>query len=391
MQRYDFDKVIDRRGSGCFKYDALKPLYGREDLLSLWVADMDFEVAPCIKKALSDRLDHGVFGYNFRLPDYYEAIRNWVKRRYNSEISDDWIVSTPGVVPAICLAVLSLTKPKDRILIQTPVYRPFFNAVTDHDRCLVTNALIYENNSYSLDFDDFERKIKQASLFILCSPHNPVGKVWSREELEFMAELCTRYGVPLISDEIHADIVYPGNSFVTAGVLEKNAENTVVCMSPAKSFNIAGLSSASIIIRNPRLRKKISDLNEKLHLYLGNTFGVEAVKAAYTHGEEWLTALIGYLDGNRAYLQEFIGNELPMLAMVPPQGTYLAWIDFSELGMDDNALFDFLTNKARLALDPGRKFGVDGSGFSRLNFGCRRAILEEAMDRLKKAIMEYSG
>ncbi len=391
MQGYDFDKVIDRRGSGCFKYDALKPLYGREDLLSLWVADMDFEVAPCIRDALARKLEHGVFGYNFRLPDYYSAIRDWVRRRYQWEISDEWIVSTPGVVPAINLAVLALTKPTDRILIQTPVYRPFFNAVTDHDRCLLTNTLIYENNQYKLDFDDFERKIKQASLFILCSPHNPIGKVWSREELEFMLELCARHGVPVISDEIHADIIYPGHEFVSTGALSKNVESVISCLSPAKSFNIAGLSSASVVIRNPRLRKKISDLNEHLHLYLGNTFGVEAVKAAYNSGEEWLLELLKYLDGNRQYLQDFIGSELPMLTMVPPQGSYLAWIDFSELGMDDSALFDFLTNKAKIALDPGRKFGVDGSGFSRLNFGCRRAILEEAMDNLKKAIMEYSG
>jgi cystathionine beta-lyase len=388
---YDFDKIIDRRGSGCFKYDALKPLYGREDLLSLWVADMDFEVAPCILEALAQRLAHGVFGYNFRLPEYYEAIRNWVKRRYHWETSNDWIVSTPGVVPAISLAVLSLTQPGDRVLIQTPVYRPFFNAVTDHDRCLLTNSLIYEKNRYTLDFDDFERKIKQASLFILCSPHNPVGKVWSRHELDYMTELSFRHGVPVVSDEIHADIVFPGFEFVSAGALEKNVEGVIVCVSPAKSFNIAGLSSASIIIRNPRLRKKISDLNEHLHLYLGNTFGVEAVKAAYNCGEEWLEALLSYLTGNRQYLLDYFERELPMLTMVPPEGTYLAWIDFSELGMDDNALFDFLTNKAKIALDPGRKFGVDGSGFSRLNFGCRRAILEEAMGQLKQAIMEYSG
>lgn len=391
MQGYDFDKVTDRRGSGCFKYDALKHLYGRDDLISLWVADMDFEIAPCIRKALSKRLEHGIFGYNFRLPDYYDAIKNWAKKRYDWELSSEWIISTPGVVPAICLAVLALTQPKDRVLIQTPVYRPFFNAVTDHDRCLITNALIYENNGYSLDFDDFERKIKQASLFILCNPHNPVGKVWRKEELAFMTELCARYGVPIVSDEIHADIIYPGNTFTSIGAMETSSENAIVCLSPAKTFNIAGLSSACIVIRNPRLRKKISDLNEHLHLYLGNSFGVEAVKAAYNCGEKWLEELLLYLDTNRRLLIDFFRSELPMLGLVPPQGTYLAWIDFSELGMDDNALFDFLTNKALLALDPGRKFGVDGSGFSRLNFGCRRSVLEEALERLKTAIMEYSG
>jgi len=383
---YDFDKVVERRGSGCFKYDALKALYSREDLLSLWVADMDFEAAPCIQAALKQRLEHGVYGYNLRMPDYYATISYWVKKRYGWHVKRDWIVNTPGVVPAINLAVLSLTRPDDKILIQTPVYRPFFSAVTDHDRCLLTNPLKLVNGKYQIDQEDFERKIRQASLFILCNPHNPVGRMWDEYELQFMGDLCKRYDVPIVSDEIHADIVYEGKQFRGLGSLERYHDLSITCISPAKSFNIAGLSSAVAIIPNHRVRKGVNDLNEHLHLYMGNSFGIEAMKAAYSEGEEWLTELLAYLEGNRNYLMEYINSKLPMLKMIKPESTYLAWINFNELGLDDNALFDFLTNKARLALDPGRKYGVDGSGFSRLNFGCPRSILEEAMQRLSDAV-----
>ncbi len=384
--KYDFDRVIDRRGSGCFKYDALKSLYGREDLISLWVADMDFAIAPAIRDALQKRLDHGVMGYNFRLPLYYETIADWVQTRYGWRIQQDWIINSPGIVPAINLAVLTFTRPGDRILVQTPVYRPFFNAVTDHDRCLLTNTLILRNGSYEIDFEDFERKLKQASLFILCSPHNPVGRLWTLDELHQMGELCQRYKVPIISDEIHADLIYDGGQFVSIAALENFADQVITCVSPAKSFNIAGLGVAAIIVKDNRLRKGLSDIIEKLHLYLGNSFGIEAVIAAYRDSLDWLEELLLYLDGNRHFLLDFIGCELPQLKMVNPQSTYLAWVDFSELGLDDNALFEFLTNSARVALDPGRKFGIDGSGFSRINFACPRSLLAEAMQRIKHAI-----
>ncbi|MDP2174182.1 MAG: PatB family C-S lyase [Candidatus Cloacimonadaceae bacterium] len=383
---FDFDTVIDRRGSGCFKYDALKSLYGRDDLISLWVADMDFAIAPQITEALNKRLQHGVYGYNFHMPRYYESVVNWVLKRYAWAIHEEWIVNTPGIVPAINMAVLSLTHPGDRVLIQTPVYRPFFNAITDHDRCLLTNSLINVNNRYSINFDDFEKKLRTASLFILCSPHNPVGRLWTDEELGIMGALCKRYKVPIVSDEIHADLVYDDGMFIPIASLDDFADNVITCISPAKSFNIAGLCSAAIIIKSTHLRAKISGLNQKMHLYLGNSFGIEAVTAAYTEGEDWLEALMVYLAENKNLLREFLCRELPMLSMVEPESTYLAWLGFHELGLDDNALFDFLTNKARVALDPGRKFGVDGSRFSRLNFACPRSVLQEGLDRLKYTI-----
>lgn len=385
---YSFDIVPSRIGSGCFKYDALKPLYGREDLISLWVADMDFPVADCIREAMQARLDHGVFGYNYRMSSYYDAIIGWQSRRHGWNIEQEWIINTPGIVPAINMAVLALTQPGDRILVHTPAYRPFFNAVTDHDRCLLSSPLIYSHNHYSIDYEDFEKKIQQCSLFILCNPHNPTGRVWNEDELTIIGDLCDKHGVPIISDEIHADIVYDGFKHIPIANLDNFCENVITCVSPAKSFNIAGLCSAAVIVKNPRLRKKLADMNEHLHLYLGNSFGIAAVEAAYSMGDDWLFELMNYLNGNRTYLKDYISSELPMLSMVDPESTYLAWIDFSELGMDDNALFDFITNKARLALDPGRKFGVDGTGFSRLNFGCPRTLLTESMDRLKTAILE---
>lgn len=383
---FDFDKTIDRRNSGCFKHDALKKLYGRDDLISLWVADMDFAAAPCIQEVLQKRWEHGVYGYNLRADSFYASVQAWASKRYGWEVEKDWIVNTPGVVPAINMAVLTLTQATDKILIQTPVYRPFFNAVTDHGRCLLTNPLIYDDGNYRIDKKDFEAKIRQASLFIMCNPHNPVGRVFTQEELSFMAELCKRYDVPIVCDEIHADIIYDNSRFRGLGSMKSYDELLIACFAPSKSFNLAGLATAVTIIPNPKLRKQIESLNNSLHLFTGNTFGICALQAAYTCGEPWLKALISYLDVNRKYVKAYIDQHLPMLNVNLPEGGFLSWIDFSALGMDDNTLFDFLTNEAKVALDPGRKFGVDGSGFSRLNFACPRSYLEEAMSRLSGAI-----
>ncbi len=383
---FDFDKLIDRKGSGCFKYDALKSLYGRDDLISLWVADMDFAAAPCIQETLNSRIDHGVYGYNLRTNTFYNAICNWARRRYGFYIEKDWIINTPGVVPAINMAVLTLTQASDKILIQTPVYRPFFNAVTDNGRCLLTNPLVYVDGTYQIDKRDFERKIRQSSMFILCNPHNPMGRVFTPEELCFMGDLCKRYDVPIVSDEIHADIIYDGKSFRGLGSMKDYHDILISCFAPSKSFNLAGLATAVTVIPNPKLRQHVNQMNERLHLFTGNTFGIQALQAAYTKGEAWLEALLLYLDANRKYVKEYIDTQLPMLKTSLPEGGFLSWINFAGLNLDDNALFDFLTNQARLALDPGRKFGVDGSGFSRLNFACPRSLLEEAMKRLSEAI-----
>lgn len=387
---YDFDLITDRRGSGCFKYDALKMLYGRDDLLSMWVADMDFQVAPAIREALQRRLDHGVFGYNLRLPVFYEVVCNWLQRRYGFSIHEDWVLNSPGIVSAINLAILQFSSPGDGVLIQTPVYRPFFDAVQDHGRRLLTNPLVLDNGFYKIDFVDFEQKLKQAKLFILCNPHNPVGRLWTESELLQIGALCRKYRVPVISDEIHADIVYDGKKAISFGALEDFADNAICCFSPAKSFNIAGLGTAVIIVKNPLLREKLGGMLQKLHLYLGNSFGIEGLIAAWRDSDDWLEQLLAYLQDNRDYLSHVIESNFPQLQLVKPQATYLAWMDFRSLGLAADPLTEWLTNTVRLALDPGTKFGEDGAGFSRLNFGCPRSLIEEALLRLRQAIEERS-
>ncbi|HNT52271.1 MAG TPA: MalY/PatB family protein, partial [Candidatus Syntrophosphaera sp.] len=371
----DFDRLIDRRGSGCYKYDALKLIYGREDLLPLWVADMDFAVAPAIREALQRRLEHGVFGYNYRLPVFYEVVQEWLKRRYGFATETGWILHSPGIMPAVNLAVQQLTLPGDGILIQTPVYRPFFDAVTAHGRTLVTNPLIRHANCFDIDFEDFERKLASAKLFILCNPHNPVGRLWREDELRRMGELCARHRVPVISDEIHADIVYDGKAARSIAALENFADQVIVCVSPAKSFNLAGLTSAVIVVKNPALREPLARIIQSLHLYLGNSFGIDALIAAWRDSDVWLAELLAYLQANRDWLCGYVARELPQLGVYQPDSTYLAWIDFSALGLDDDSLTGWLVNRARLALDPGTKFGEEGTGFQRLNFACPRSRL----------------
>lgn len=388
VMKTNFDNLIDRRGSGCFKYDALGLIYGRDDLISLWVADMDFAIAPAIREALQNKLDHGILGYNYNPPEFYEAVANWVSKHYGIKAEREWMLLTPGIVTAINLAVLQLTQPGDGVLIQTPVYRPFFSAVLNHGRKLLTNPLINTDGYYTIDFDDFERKIAQAKLLILCSPHNPVGRIWSEDELRKMGSLCRKYRVPIISDEIHADLVYEGNGAISIASLEDFADLTLCCCSPSKSFNIAGLSTAITIVKNPELREPLRKMIWDLHLYLGNTFGIEAVIAAYSNGEGWLRELLTYLRGNRDFMHDFIFTRLPMIRMAKPESTYLAWLDFRALGLPDEDISDLLVNKARLALDPGHKFGVEGTGFQRLNFGCPRSVLKEALQRLEQVLEE---
>ncbi len=383
---YDFDKIVDRRGSGCFKYDALKMIYKRDDLLSMWVADMDFAVAPEILEALQKRLEHPVFGYNLRLESFYEAVSGWMKTQFNWRIERAWQICTPGVVPAIKLAILSLTKPNDSVLIQTPVYAPFFEAVTAHKRQLLTNALVNNNGHYEIDFGDFEAQVSQAKLFILCSPHNPVGRVWTVDELTQIGRICKKYNVPIVSDEIHADLVFEPYIHTPLATLEDFADNCITCISPAKSFNVAGLGTAVTIVSNPDLHKPISKLNFDMSLYMGNSFGIAALEAAYTRGKPWLRELMHYLKQNRDYLCDFIQTHQPELSVFSPEGTYLAWIDCRKLQLSDLVLQDLLTNRARVGLEPGTTYGVDGSGFVRLNFGCPRSILVEAMERIHYTI-----
>jgi len=358
-------------------------MFGQNDLLSLWVADMDFAVSEPIQQALQERLNHPVFGYNLRLDDFYAAVINWQQQRFNWEINRDWIVAVPGVVPGIALSILSLTNPGDGVLIQTPVYQPFFDSIRDFNRKLLTSPLINMNGVYSIDWADFEANLKQAKLFILCNPHNPVSRVWTKEELIRMGKLCQKHKVLIFSDEIHADIVYPGFEHSPIANLEDFAPLCITGVSPSKSFNIAGLSTAVLIISNPELRNKVNSLNFKLHLYLGNSFGIVAFIAAYRDSRDWLSELMGYLDGNRTLLTNFIHKETPNIVVSPIESTFLAWLDFRAWDLTQQELIDAFVKKAKLALEPGEKFGIDGQGFMRLNFACPRSILLEALDRIK--------
>lgn len=384
---YDFDKVVDRKGSGCFKYDALKMLFGRDDLYSLWVADMDFEVSPQIREALARRIQHPVFGYNLRLDRYYEAAIYWAAHRYNWDIRREWIISCPGIVPAINLAVLTFTKPGDGIIIQSPVYGPFHHAVQGHGRMLLDNRLIEKDGYFSIDFDDLEQKASVAKMLILCNPHNPVGRVFTEDELRTIGEICKRNSVLIFSDEIHADLVYSGHRHIPISSLDDFSEITITGFSPAKSFNVAGLSTAVIVAPDKVLFEQLNGFNEKLHLFTGNSFGIKALESAYLESEDWLEALLNYLEGNRDLVCGFIRDRLPMIKIINPEGTYLAWLDFAELGLNNKQLEDILINRAKLALDPGLKYG-DYPLHSRLNFACSRAILMQALESLENTLKQ---
>lgn len=383
MQKYDFDTIHNRKGTGCFKADALQMMYGREDLLPLWVADMEFAAAPEIRQAMADRLRHPVFGYNLRLPAYYESIINWISRRYGWQIKKEWIINTPGIVTAVNIAVLTHTRPGDSIVIQTPVYDPFYEAVRSHERKLLTNPLKLVNGRYEIDFADLEQKLAQSTMFILCSPHNPVGRVWTQEELMQIGFLCRRYNVTVVSDEIHADIVFDGRKHIPFANLDDFAEFTISCYSPGKSFNLAGLCTSAIVIPNQEIRQSFADYVQSMHLFLGNTFGITALQAAYSQGENWLDALLKYLEKNRDYLCSFFTENLPQFNVIKPEGTYLAWVDFGSLDKTDDELKDILVKQAGLAISMGRAYGEEGKGFVRINFACPFSILSQACDRLK--------
>jgi len=377
-----FDQIIERRHSGCFKYDALEALYGRSDLLSMWVADMDFAVSDEIQKALSDRCKHPVHGYNLRLTDFCEAIISWQQLHYDWTVKREWIIAIPGLMPGLTEVVQTLTRPGDGVLIMTPVYRPFFNAALDFSRQLLISPLINDQGQYRIDWEDIEAKLQQARLFILCNPHNPVGRVWSRDELIRIGELCRKYNVRVFSDEIHADLVYPGYRHIPFASLDDYSGFTITGISPAKSFNVAGLATAVMVISDYELFREVNALNEKMHLYMGNSFGIHALIAAYNDSSAWLRDLLEYLNQTRKLITEFVLNMLPGVILSPIEGTYLAWLDFRAWGLPASDLQDIMVNKARLALDPGPKFGDEGAGFLRMNFACPQSKVREALQRI---------
>ncbi len=380
---YDFDEIIARRHTNSAKWDEVG-----EDLLPMWVADMDFKSPPEIISALEARARHGVFGYSGGYDGWYEALINWMSKRYGWEVNKEWISTSPGVVPALDMLVRALTQPGDRVIIQTPVYHPFFNVVKRNDRQLVENPLCFDGHKYRMDLEKLKQQIdSRTKLMILCSPHNPVGRVWSREELAALGQLCIKHGIVVIADEIHSDLVFPGKSHtVFAAISPEFEQNCVICNAPSKTFNIAGIQASSIIIPNQKIR---SDYHHVLHtseLGLPNVFAVAALEAAYTWGEAWLKELLVYVQDNYRFTQAFMEQRIPEIKLIESEGTYLVWLDCRGLGLSDEQLDKFIKEKARLVLSPGRIFGTVGTGFQRMNIACPRLLLEEGLERLEKAV-----
>jgi len=354
----------------------------------MWVADMDFKAPDCISQAIINRAGHGIFGYSIRSDSFYEAIINWMKIQHSWEIHKEWIVFSPGVVPALNFIVLALTQPGDKIIVQSPVYFPFFGAVKDHGRILMDNHLITENNRMLMDFADLEEKMKEgARMLILCSPQNPGGRVWTREELQRLGKLCLDYGVLILSDEIHSDLVFAPNVHTPmASISEQLLEITVTVNAPSKTFNTAGLSSSYLIVKNEELRKKINQVMDSLHITMGNIFGTIALEAAYNHGKPWLEELLVYLKGNLDFTSDYFEKHIPQIKMMMPEATYLVWLDCRGMGMSDDELKTFFIEKAGVGLNPGIQFGAPGSGFMRLNIACPKSILEKALNQIRQAL-----
>ena len=389
---YCFDEIIDRRGTWSIKHDFAVERGKPEDLLPLWVADMDFKTAPAITEALSQAVSHGIFGYSESKQEYFDAVFLWYRDRFGWEVKREWLVKTPGVVYAIACAVRAFTKEGEAVLIQKPVYYPFAGTIQGNRRKLVNNPLVYQDGAYGIDYADMEEKIirNHVKLFILCSPHNPVGRVWTEEELIRMGEICRRHGVIVVSDEIHSDFIYPGYQHrVFSNLKEKFLDNSIICTSPSKTFNLAGLQISNIFIADRKLRHRFREEMLASGYSQLNTMGMVACKAAYEQGGPWLEELTDYLAGNVAFIRGFLQERLPQIRLVEPQGTYLVWLDCSALGLSEQELEKLLVDGAKLWLDAGTMFGKEGSGFQRINIACPRALLERAMLQLEEAVKQW--
>ncbi len=384
--KYNFDEQIDRANTGCEKYDSRLAVFGKADVIPLWVADMDFRIADVIREALQAKLDHGVFGYGHAKADLYKAIVRWVQRRNGWDIKPSWITFCPGVVPGLGLSVQAFSKPGDKVVIQPPIYPPFFSAVTANDRVLLENRLVENDGYYTIDFDDLDKKLAEASLFILCSPHNPVGRAWTREELMKMGELCIKHKVRVVADEIHADIIMPSHKHIHfASLSPEISDITLTFIAASKSFNIAGISLGIAVTSNTEMFKEFEAVSYRVGLGDNSSLGIIGTETAYNKGEAWLEQLLTYISGNADFVIDFLKRELPMVKTRKPEATYLMWLDFRQLGMTQEELVHFLVFEAGLGLNNGITFGENGKGYMRLNLACPRATLEKALTQLKSA------
>lgn len=384
--KYNFDSVPCRKGTACIKFDENLNVFGRDDIISMWIADMDFEVMPEITEAVIRRANHKVYGYGIRPASYFDAIVSWQQRRHNWKVESEWLGFSPGVVAGFAFAIRALTNEGDGVVIQPPVYPPFADMINQNNRRLINNPMKIVNGRFEIDFEDLDRKLEGAKALLFCSPHNPTGRVFSEEELLRVGELCRKHDVKIISDEIHADLIIKPNEFRSIASLNDDlAHRTITLTAPSKTFNIAGLATSVTIIPDEELRAAFNTECDRTHAGGGNIFGTAALEVAYNEGEEWLNEVMEYIAGNIDYVGKFLEENCPKIRHYEQQGTFLMWLDCRDLGMDHEAMLDFWTNKARIGVNNGATFGEEGRGFVRMNIGTSRSVLEQAMAQLKEA------
>lgn len=389
MKKYDFDEIIPRKGTDCEKYDQLESHFGNANAIPLWVADSDFRVPDFITAAIRYRADHEIYAYSFRPDGYFNSIVRWQQERHDWSIEREMILPTQGIVSTLSAIIMAFTNAGEKVIIQPPVYTPFFSCVKDCGRMVVENPLKVEEGRYTFDLDDLSRKIdSETRLLILCNPHNPVGRVWTKEELTMFGDICLRNNVLIVSDEIHSDLIYSGYRHLPLPkVSEALANNCIVCMAPSKTFNMAGLATSYVIVQDKKIRQKFEHFLHILHLQSGNIFGNVALEAAYHHGMDWVNQQNEYLEANRDYLLTFFGTRMPKVKMTFTEATYLAWIDLREYGLKEAEMNRLLIDQAEIVLNKGSIYGNVGNGFFRLNFACPRQVLEEALTRME-AVLE---
>ena len=386
--QYDFDTPIDRTHTWSIKHDFKKENGKADDILPLWVADMDFRSPDSVVEALKKAVDHGIFGYSRADESYFDAVAAWYQKRHHLTLQPEWMTCTPGIVFALSIAVRAFTQEGDAVLIQPPVYHPFSRAILRNKRTLVENPLVLKDGHYEMDLEELEQKVldEHVKLMILCNPHNPVGRVWTREELTALADICLRHHVYVISDENHGDFVWQGHEQTPyASISEEACLHSMMCTAPSKTFNLAGMATSNLFIPDPEMRRKFRSELLDVGQENMNRLGLFACRAAYEGGGEWLDQLIGYLAGNLALVRDFCKNRVPQIQLVEPEGTYLAWLDCRELGMTDDELMAFFSNEAKVWLDPGTHSGEQGSGFMRFNLGSSRSVIAQALDQIEAA------
>ena len=391
MKKYNFDEIIPREGTHSVKYDFRKRMFGKEDVIPMWVADMDFRTPDFVMDAIRQRTKHEVLGYTIRPDSFYEAIINWNLRKHGWKVEKEWLSFSPGVVPAVNMAIMAFSNPGDKIIVQPPVYHPFFHSIESHGREILRNPLKLENGRFNMDFEDLKNKIDdKTSMILLSSPHNPGGSVWHKSELEDLGQICKENGITIISDEIHADLIlYDNKHTPLASISKELADITVTTMAPSKTFNLAGLSTSYVIASNPELLKKYNKALEKTHVWHGNIFGSVALQAAYNHGSDWLEQLLDYVEGNIDFVDRFFRENLPEVKVLIPEATYLLMLDFRELGLSSEQLKKLMIKEAGVGMNDGASFGKEGDGFQRMNVACPRSVVEKALNNIARAVKNY--